>query len=336
MSTDVRGAAPSAQGPRDHAVSESIAAVVVTYNRKALLCECLDALLKQTRPLDAIYVIDNASTDGTRELLDQRGYLRENKIRYVGLSENTGGAGGFHEGMSRAYNDDYDWIWVMDDDVEPEPQSLEAALTCRNEPDVVAIVSRQIDLGRWFDDLTKFTIGPLDAEFPVLSTATFAGTLIKYTAIRQIGLPRKEFFIHNDDTEFAIRLRSCGRILLSPKSVVLHKAVARKQTEVKLWGRLYFQYDIVTFCFQYFRQRNLVWTRKHHTRNPIALCLWITSHFVRQVLRVILIDKDYRWARIRVIAKAHCDALFDNFDNDFPARFAQHFRKINSTLLSQD
>ena len=44
---------------------EKIAAVVVTYNRKELLFQCLDALLKQTYPLDAIYIIDNASTDGT-------------------------------------------------------------------------------------------------------------------------------------------------------------------------------------------------------------------------------------------------------------------------------
>ncbi|MCD6105633.1 MAG: glycosyltransferase, partial [Thermosipho sp. (in: Bacteria)] len=42
---------------------ETVCAVVVTYNRKELLLECLEALRKQTRPLDAIYLIDNASTD---------------------------------------------------------------------------------------------------------------------------------------------------------------------------------------------------------------------------------------------------------------------------------
>ncbi len=47
----------------------SVAAVVVTYNRKVLLKECLDALLAQTRPLDSIIVVDNASTDGTRVFL---------------------------------------------------------------------------------------------------------------------------------------------------------------------------------------------------------------------------------------------------------------------------
>jgi GT2 family glycosyltransferase len=48
---------------------ETVCAVVVTYNRKELLIECLDALCKQTRPIDAMYIIDNFSNDGTAELL---------------------------------------------------------------------------------------------------------------------------------------------------------------------------------------------------------------------------------------------------------------------------
>ena len=44
---------------------ETIAAVVVTYNRKDLLGQCLDSLRGQSRPLDAIYILDNHSTDGT-------------------------------------------------------------------------------------------------------------------------------------------------------------------------------------------------------------------------------------------------------------------------------
>ena len=59
---------------RDAVDDLRVAAVVVTYNRKELLMECLEALLRQTRPLQAIYIIDNASTDGTPELLHREGY----------------------------------------------------------------------------------------------------------------------------------------------------------------------------------------------------------------------------------------------------------------------
>jgi rhamnopyranosyl-N-acetylglucosaminyl-diphospho-decaprenol beta-1,3/1,4-galactofuranosyltransferase len=48
---------------------ETVAAVVVTYNRKELLRQCLGGILAQTRPVDAIYVVDNASTDGTDQMI---------------------------------------------------------------------------------------------------------------------------------------------------------------------------------------------------------------------------------------------------------------------------
>ncbi len=56
-------------------MSEKVCAVVVTYNRKELLIECLESLKEQSRTLDAILIIDNASTDGTPELLLKNGYI---------------------------------------------------------------------------------------------------------------------------------------------------------------------------------------------------------------------------------------------------------------------
>ena len=69
----------------------TIAAVVVTYNRKELLCECIEGLLAQTKRVDAIYIIDNASTDGTKEALGA--YVEAGSIVYVNTGANLGGAG---------------------------------------------------------------------------------------------------------------------------------------------------------------------------------------------------------------------------------------------------
>ena len=52
-----------------------IAAVIVTYNRKELLIKSINALLEQTLPLDAIFIIDNKSTDGTPNLLFENKYI---------------------------------------------------------------------------------------------------------------------------------------------------------------------------------------------------------------------------------------------------------------------
>ncbi|MCX7697952.1 MAG: glycosyltransferase [Candidatus Goldbacteria bacterium] len=74
---------------------EKIAVIVVTYNRKELLRRCINAILKQTYKVDKIIVIDNASTDGTEEMMTKT-YYRNKKIDYVRLDKNIGGAGGFH------------------------------------------------------------------------------------------------------------------------------------------------------------------------------------------------------------------------------------------------
>ena len=57
---------------------DTTCAVVVTYNRKELLIECLESLRKQTKPLNAIYIIDNASTDGTPNLLLEKEFIKLN------------------------------------------------------------------------------------------------------------------------------------------------------------------------------------------------------------------------------------------------------------------
>ena len=125
-----------------------IGAVVVTFNRKLLLIECLKALLEQSRPLDKIYICDNASTDNTEELLLEKGYISDSvivdknqdfesshqiklssgkiiDIIYLRSNENSGGAGGFSRGLERACNDMNDWVWLMDDDGRPALNSLE-------------------------------------------------------------------------------------------------------------------------------------------------------------------------------------------------------------------
>jgi rhamnopyranosyl-N-acetylglucosaminyl-diphospho-decaprenol beta-1,3/1,4-galactofuranosyltransferase len=102
----------------------SVAAVVVTFNRKVLLCECLDALLAQNVAVDRIVLINNASSDGTEDYLREKGYLGNELIDYVRMPINGGGAGGFHEGVKRAYEAGFAWLWLMDDDVEPLPDAL--------------------------------------------------------------------------------------------------------------------------------------------------------------------------------------------------------------------
>src|SRR5260370_443057 len=114
----------------------SVAAVIVTFNRKGLLVRCLEAVRAQTRPCDRVFIIDNASTDGTTELLGNTGLL-DGMVDYVRLPVNTGSAGGFHEGMRRAYEAGHEWLWLMDDDGCPAPDRLETLISCEDSLDII-------------------------------------------------------------------------------------------------------------------------------------------------------------------------------------------------------
>ena len=109
----------------------NICCVVVTYNRKKLLLECLNALRNQTYKLSKIIVIDNHSTDGTQELLNEKGILKDKLIEYHYQEKNLGGAGGFYEGIKTSLNEKFDWVWIMDDDTIPTQSALEELILAK-------------------------------------------------------------------------------------------------------------------------------------------------------------------------------------------------------------
>ncbi|MBK6511087.1 MAG: glycosyltransferase [Haliea sp.] len=113
---------------------EQIATVVVTFNRRALLETCLLAIASQSRPPDRVFVIDNASTDGTGSWLGEWLPVHMPHASVVLMAENEGGAGGFARGLSDAINGGADWVWMMDDDARPHPSALEELLLVANDP----------------------------------------------------------------------------------------------------------------------------------------------------------------------------------------------------------
>jgi len=102
-----------------------LVAVVVTYNRLEQLRPTLARLLESpARLLEAVVVVDNASTDGTADWLASR---HDARLVVHHREVNGGGAAGFEDGMRLAVaRFDPDWIAVMDDDARPEPDALTA------------------------------------------------------------------------------------------------------------------------------------------------------------------------------------------------------------------
>ena len=236
----------------------SVGAVVVTYNRRSLLEKVLDSLLAQTRPVDHIYVVDNASTDGTAEYLSA---LNISKISFKRLPTNTGGAGGFSFGMKWAFDEGHEWIWLMDDDVAQTAGCLESLLSASDKANILFPLMSSSDGGRHLSGLSSrlnltspFTVGfrlqRVDQLYPTIQSLPalvpvrdlfFEGPLIHRAVPESIGFPRADFFIGWDDTEYAIRVE---RANLGPVLVVrdaIMKRLANQALIYPLW-RSYYQW----------------------------------------------------------------------------------------------
>jgi len=211
----------------------STCAVVVTYNRRELLEECLAALAGQTRQLDHVLVIDNASTDGTAELLRED---YRNQVELVALPTNEGGAGGFREGLRLVHAAGHEWIWLMDDDTIPTPTALEELLAATGRTGLdhpPALLSSKViwtdgelhpmNLPGFDRERTDEVIAAAEQRIMPLRTSTFVSLLLHRGAVDRHGLPLKRYFLWADDIEYTARILGEERGYFVPASVTLHK-----------------------------------------------------------------------------------------------------------------
>lgn len=326
-------------------MSKSVAAVVVTFNRKTLLAECVDALLSQQRKPDKIFVVDNASTDGTEKFLMERGLLDNPLINYVRLDSNTGGAGGFHEGSKLAYEAGFDWIWVMDDDAEPDRFALKEILNESSiHPDVDVFSNLKVDadgeiqmnhfgtidpcgtLMRFVKRDTDLILKVKKWESVFISFASFVGLFFSRRVVASIGLPLREMFIHQDDLEYCTRIQRKGfKMLLIPKSIITHKEAAKPTIQN---SKITFnQVDITRLWINYFGIRNAIWYKRTYCSTFSAI--FLATYLALKFTLGIIFFRDHKIKRIAFRLSSIRDGLLGKFDNQKPMEFRENFSRLN-------
>ena len=212
---------------------QSVAAVIPTFNRRRELEKCLDALSSQTTPPDAVYIIDNGSTDDTAEKIQPR---LTAQVKYFRMSANLGSAGGFRKGMELAFNDGYEWLWITDNDSAPSRNSLERLMNVALEnPEVMALAPTKLRESDGailkgdmiWDHSARTARSPSDKEYrecPLIEDVWVpnTGMLISRKAVLTAGHLRADLFAFGEDTEYCLRIRRHSKILLVTDSVVVH------------------------------------------------------------------------------------------------------------------
>lgn len=205
---------------------KEVCAVVVAFNRQEKLRECLRALQGQTRALDEILVINNASTDGTSSMVKNEFPA----VKLLDLAENGGGAGGFHAGMKQAFDQGFMWLWLMDDDVIASPDVCELMMRQSAHGDVLVplqkdSVGRLYGVAKWTGRLVEITSDVLAKRRPLVGDYlfSFAGPMISRRVIETVGLPRAEFFIWFDDAEYSLRVHDANlKVRVVPDAILFH------------------------------------------------------------------------------------------------------------------
>jgi len=247
-------------------VTETVAIVVVTFNRADLLRVMLDGLAKLDRPADAVIVIDNASTDHTAEVLAAADIPG---LQVHTQAENLGGAGGFHHGTRIAYQQGFDRIWLMDDDVVPAPDCL-SVLLAQDEDCLMSVRENTdgslIELAATRFDLTNpFAIKPKIAsvvsaygtrermpERVRLENVAFEGFMVRRRVIDAIGLPDPSFFIFYDDVDYALRARRAGFDIWAIRDAVLVRQLDfSQQHDLSSWKGFYMYRNLFAVHFRY-------------------------------------------------------------------------------------
>jgi rhamnopyranosyl-N-acetylglucosaminyl-diphospho-decaprenol beta-1,3/1,4-galactofuranosyltransferase len=232
---------------QDLFMPDRVFAVVVTFNRKDMLRECLAALRSQHFQLAGIVVVNNASSDGTREMLESE---YADQVTRIHMRHNVGGAGGFYQGMKWAHEQGADWLWLMDDDGIPDDDALcclmapehtalyevmNALVVCRDDPGTLCF-----GLGI-NGEATKSVDAVRRATAPATALAgqinPFNGTLIKRTVVEKLGYTKREMFIWGDERDYTWRLDVAGvKMATILPAIQRHPAARGKTIRLGIFG----------------------------------------------------------------------------------------------------
>lgn len=298
-----------------------VCVLIVTYNRKEYLLKLLPNILKQTYQVDKVLIFDNFSSDGTKESLEEKLYINgsldsndtsikiidNTEVIYFRNSVNSGGSGGFHDGIKKVMDLGCDYIWAMDDDVLPELDCLQNLMNEMNDDIMLSLPTRndeqysdgaviKLNLSNPFKyRKTRKNWVPYnqlkDNVTPIVDMV-FEGPLMDIRLIEKIGLPEKELFILFDDSDYAYRASKVTKLVYI-KSAVLHKQIIPSKDKTQLMG-----------WKDYYSYRNMYWFDRKYGENVWVKKLRPIFNHLDLCCRAIIKRK---YSNIKVLNKAYHD-----------------------------
>ncbi len=280
---------------------KKVIAVILTHNRKDMLCRCIEAVKGQKGVSCDILVADSGSTDDTVNLFGTLGRYKD--VVYYDLGENRG-TGGFSYGVEKAVRLGYEYIWLMDDDVIPDRNALlqlmRAGKCLQNDWGFLASYVYWKDGSLCKANIPKLsplhfvTVSDKKRLVPV-RMASWASILVKSSVVRRVGLPYKDYFVWTDDYEFTARISRRYCSYLVPSSRVLHEKKANIKADIikESYDRLY--------RFRYLYRNDVHFYRKYGLQGHVYLLL----KFIYTFIQVCLFAREHKAEKLKILIKGY-------------------------------
>lgn len=281
-------------------------AVVVTFNKKEMLKECINALLGQTVELNGIVIFDNGSTDGTREYLSK---VKNKRIHCYFSDKNLGGAGGFNQAIKKAMQFAPTAVWIMDDDSIVEREALSELINAKNElGDNFGFLASNV---LWTDGtpclmnipgVDKVWNQQMKSGLVKLNRASFVSLYVNADAIKKVGYPISDFFIWGDDIEYSQRISKEFPCYFVSKSVVIHKMKENAEVDILVddSSRIpRYYYDIRNKFYRF---------KKKGTKELIKYIVKVLF----LIIKIIFTSGSHKIKKISVVLKGFFSGIFFN------------------------
>ena len=298
---------------------KNIAGVIVTYNRKELLAKNLKSLKNQKRHLDKVYIVDNNSSDNTKEYLIENGLLEE-YIEYCYLPENIGGAGGFYTGMKHAYEDGFEWIYLMDDDGRPYNNETISNMLTKIENMGISSKDKYIVNSLVICDENTLTFRnkhykTIESILTIANngiienkTQLFNGSLFSRGLVKEIGYPNKDFFIKGDEVDYRRRsVKANAKLFTVIDSLYYHPEAP--ETRLKLFGLKEYYICIESPWKEYYTVRNSTYSILHNEPTILGRIKALLFYWKR-VISVNKINAENKIEILKMMKKGYSDGRF--------------------------
>ncbi|MCU5433795.1 glycosyltransferase family 2 protein [Bacillus mobilis] len=224
-------------------IQPKVAIIILNWNSYNDTSECLESLGKMHYKNYHVFLADNDSKDGSFESLKKE--YQENKyssnITFIQTGSNLGFAGGNNVAIKKAYENGFDYFWLLNNDTVVEENALIALIeNIDKSPEIGIVGSKIYYYGTnkiWFAGgkvststgvaghigLRAVDNGQFD-KVESVDYITGCSLLFRREILETVGYMNEDYFLLFEETEWNIRIKQKGyKILYIPDSIIYHK-----------------------------------------------------------------------------------------------------------------